>query len=625
MAKRRLKPVPDISEDYTNLQSQNPLYYGDNPPDTRVIDELNQIFYKRNKEARTHNEIVKNIKIYQVGIQWRVKQMIDNPYWDKRKGRNPEDFKRSHRTFLKTTQEVLSADTDRIPIYRSDINNSDKLKQALNSIIIDPIQITNKLLENLGLTQYIPPKRMLQEDQVEYRAQAIPAIREMLESLEPIRSSTPGIPYHNLNYFRTMRISTGNNEGYIIGTQNIDSRKTLFKTDLYGAERRLLNIESGYQDEIRKLTWIQLQIADVQNNLKEWNDIRNTNKLDDLKKVLLACIDSLKHVRDDDKVELRDKVRECLEFKDSLGRHNPTIIRAKLSKARRYIGARLNTIGNIHKYIGQDKAKVEQIIQEEELPMQKFVRIIEKQHKQFAILKTPVLLTAAQRNKILANLEKVKAEMSTIKFQPNLAFIEKIIEQTDKVIALLSNQQDEEAKVEFVKIYLIAKIKRTQSELNDVHKMISLYDAVSLKNELERIYQDLREHKVASNIKIQDYLDQYIEVYQLFDQLIKKVNELLDPNSPKIDTTDSNSKLPFEELIDSFAERFPKVKNVLRIMKKRVSTYVKERFDIKIKRKRKDRTATKTYTVAEKNKIYEELSKMIKELDFVDLMKGIKD
>ncbi len=60
-------------------------------------------------------------------------------------------------------------------------------------------------------------------------------------------------------------------------------------------------------------------------------------------------------------------------------------------------------------------------------------------------------------------------------------------------------------------------------------------------------------------------------------------------------------------------------------MKKRVSTYVKERFDIKIKRKRKDRTATKTYTVAEKNKIYEELSKMIKELDFVDLMKGIKD
>ena len=140
MAKRRLKPVPDISEDYINLQSQNPLYDGYNPSDPRVIDELNQIFYKRNKEARTHNEIVKNIKIYQVGIQWRVQQMLDNPCWDKRKGRNPEDFKRSHRTFLKTTQEVLSADTDRIPIYRSDINNPDKLKQALNSIIIDPIQ-----------------------------------------------------------------------------------------------------------------------------------------------------------------------------------------------------------------------------------------------------------------------------------------------------------------------------------------------------------------------------------------------------------------------------------------------------------------------------------------------------
>ena len=48
MAKRRLKPVPDISEDYINLQSQNPLYDGYNPSDPRVIDELNQIFYKRN-------------------------------------------------------------------------------------------------------------------------------------------------------------------------------------------------------------------------------------------------------------------------------------------------------------------------------------------------------------------------------------------------------------------------------------------------------------------------------------------------------------------------------------------------------------------------------------------------
>ena len=60
MATKRLKPVPEISQDYLALQAHNPLYNIDDP-DPRSNEELTPIFYKKNGEAREHNAIVKNI------------------------------------------------------------------------------------------------------------------------------------------------------------------------------------------------------------------------------------------------------------------------------------------------------------------------------------------------------------------------------------------------------------------------------------------------------------------------------------------------------------------------------------------------------------------------------------
>jgi len=419
MATKRPKPVPEISQDYLALEAQNPLYDIDDP-DPRVNEELTPIFYDRNGEVREHNDIVKRIKIYQVAIKWRVLQMLNNQDWADKRGNTEDVFKKSHRTFLKTTQEVLSADTDRIPFYRTDIANPAKLQAAFDAIIIDPSRINNKLLENLGLIQFIPPKRTLKEDQTEYRAKAIPEIRDMFQSLEPIQTIT-GRPYNNLRYFRMMRISKGDNEGYIIGTQNIDNRKTLFKTDLYGAERRLLNIEKSYQDEIEKLTWIKIQIMDVKKNLKQWNDIKNTQKLGDLKQILIECTETLKHVRDEDKQDLNDKIKECLTFRDSTGRPNPTIIRTKLLKAIRYIDSRLQSISNIHGYIGKDKAITTGIITNEKVPMSKLIKTIEEYNERLKILKSPVRLNHKERADIIKNLDDVLDSMRHIKFQPNLA------------------------------------------------------------------------------------------------------------------------------------------------------------------------------------------------------------
>ena len=629
MATKRPKPVPEISQDYLALQAQNPLYNIDDP-DPRVNEDLTPIFYDRNGEVREHNDIVKRIKIYQVAIKWRVLQMLNNQDWANKRGNTEEIFKRSHRTFLKTTQEILSADTDRIPFYRSDIANPAKLQAAFDAIIIDPSRINDKLLENLGLTQHLPQKGKLQEEQTECRAQAIPEIRDMFQSLEPVQGPVIGISYNNLRYFRMMKVSKGVNEGYILGTQHIDNRKKIFKTDLFGAERRLLNIEASYEDEIRKLTWIKIQLEDVEENLAYWNEIKNTQKFKDLQVILIECTETLKHVKNKNKQDLKNKIRECISFKDSTGKHNPTIIRSKLKKAIRYIDSRFKGISNIHGYIGKDKAYTTSLLESEKLPMSNLINDIEKDKDDLLIIKSPVKISQPNRDRITANLKGVLYSVRNIRFQPNLAFCNKLKVQIYKVIGHLENKQDEEAKVEFIKAYLIIKIKRAQHQLNEIHKSITvnkkIYNPEVLKSQLKSTYNLLRNHEIAPSIEIKAYLDEYIKVYQVFDELREKVDELLDPKKT-LGTEDApNRNIPFEELLDSFTERFPLIKSVLGGMKRRVAAYVEKTFDITIKKaSSKSRQAKPTYTVADKNKTYADIAKTIKELDFVELIRNIKD
>ena len=274
---------------------------------------------------------------------------------------------------------------------------------------------------------------MLKEDQTEFRANAIPEIREMFRSLETLNDPNNPTSHSSYNYFRLMRISEGINKGYILGTQHIDNQKILFKTDIYAAERRLLNIEASYEDEIKKLTLIKLQLLDVQKNLKNWNQIKDTSKIDDLKKILIECTDALKHVKNDDKNKLKEKIQECLTFQDSTGKKNPTIIRTKLRKAIKYIESRFEKIGYIHSYIGKDKAYVTSILESERLPMRKLINSIEKHKDDLLILKSPVKLSQIDRDRIINNLESVLDSFSNIRFQPNLAFCEKLKTQVEKV------------------------------------------------------------------------------------------------------------------------------------------------------------------------------------------------
>ena len=80
-------------------------------------------------------------------------------------------------------------------------------------------------------------------------------------------------------------------------------------------------------------------------------------------------------------------------------------------------------------------------------------------------------------------------------FEPDMSFGAKFIEQIDKTIAAVSEDDLKTGAKEFVKMYLIVKLKKTQMQLDRVYSQLSLNpDGVEIGpmiNRLEGIRKEL--------------------------------------------------------------------------------------------------------------------------------------
>lgn len=615
------EPLLDDLERYGEL---NPAFrfWESDQLDPRIEREFKDIFYNSQNKEREEREVTRRLQLFRIAIRAKIEQLMGNEVWGRKGGSSERDFRAAPRTFLKTAQEVLSGETERMVFTRDEIAEPEAEANAIEGIIIDPRRISNTLLHNLGLAEFIPQKGLRQEEQLKRRAEAIPKIREMLMGLEPIE--LPMQDREDLNYFRLMRIGKGPNTGYIIGTQNIEGRKRLFKTDLYGAERRLLHIEESYREEIRKLKWIELTLKDVRDRLQDWLSLKGTEQLEIMKQSLIKCAESLEFVRDADKRDLLRRIRQIMEFKDSTGRYNPGAVSANLTVGLRHISSRYQRIERIWKHVGQDKGRINQMIAEEEKPMGSFLGEVELLHDRFKILRTGRPIAPAERERIMRNLNDREAEAKKCRFEPNLSFGVKFVERTNIVKTALSENRNEDAGKEFVKMYLIAKLAMVNSKLQDIYKRLSLnpitLNPEELWKELQKTHEALRRHLVAAQIRTPEYDKAFGDVYHLFNSLKKRLNELLESpaetrSSPSIRETVSST---LNSIIAHAKAKVPILKPIIDRIAARMPAFLRPT-DFEAERAR----MRQSYTLDAKLKTFGVMKERIGDFDFSALIKGL--
>lgn len=383
---------------------------------------------------------------------------------------------------------------------------------------------------------------------------AIPAIKEMFGSLEPVRypgqEESADLP--DLRYFRLMRMGAGANEGLILGTQNIrktadneQGDKILFKTDLYGAERRVLHINARYREELAKLASIDELLRGVYEALDRWtaDEVRaNEDKLMHLRQDLLKIAESLdpQLIRNHHKRAIRTEVGKCLTLRDSRDRYNPNVIQGRISYARREVGARLSDIQEISECLGGDQVRMTSLAMAQEAPLTDFCNLVAEMHERFRVFRESPL-DGQERSRVLANLERAKSKAERLEYEPYLSLGKAFIRRIDLVKAKLEQSAEPtegalvfhvEAQAEFVKAYLISKVAKAYRDLQAVYRRFSLnpedVDPRVIIDEVQKIQDELGDRQVARDVKTPSFDKVWGEIYHLCNGIKKDLRPLIE-------------------------------------------------------------------------------------------------
>ncbi len=597
-----LPEIPD-ADVFQRFQDLNPAY-ADTPqrPDPRAAEDLNEM-------AGDHEALITVVRA-------RVEQMLGNHVWMDQRGSSDQEFKKAPRTFAKTAQEILTHPTDRVVFRRGgDIYD-------LSSIIVDPRRVTDTLLKNLGLDEAVPPKKANRAEQLSQRAEAIPDVKRALADLEPIRFPGRESDSDELKYFRLMRVGDGVNEGYIVGTQHIEGKKILFKTDLYGAGRRLTHIEESYVEEIRKLKWLEMTLREISEKFGKWAAIKNTEELDAVKNALLKCVDSLEFVRNDHKGNLRRRINRCLQLKGANGRlNNPGATRASIQGTMNDLGARHTEIERIWSYIARDKARMHGLIEDQEAPFNQFAAEVRKLHEQFRILRSDTPLDEENKQRIITNLRARQENASDLMYEPYLSFGKKFSEQIGNVIAALENGDTEKAGAEFVKVFLITKLVESHNDLQGVYEDLSLQPdklhPEALWADLQVINDRLSKKEVAPEIVTADYDAAYGEVYHLFNSLQKRLRELEAGEVAATGKVSEDDGGTLDEILAELTETAPDLTGFVERLRKRLVLRSEKESEAPAG------TELPAYTEAQKLAVFKTMKERLGGFDFRELIMSL--
>lgn len=533
---------------------------------TRTISEVTRQILTQTAPhtLRTKNpdkEAQKRIDALREETRIKISQMTGNEVWEQKRG-TEKDPRQSPRSFIKTVQEILCDTQEHMHFEREELATPEQLNRAIQAMIIAPHRISNTLLENLGLSNHIPRKRASREERLAAYERAIPDIKNALMNVEPfLRNDGTDTATHDKmrtpHNFRLMRVTGGAHRGDFVGTQHIEGEKILFRTDLYGARRRLHRIEHQYDKEVECLGSIEQLLKDTHAALGKWGGI-TAEELNDLKKGILNAVDKLKNVRDGEKRHLHNQIEQCLTIKDTRGRLNPGMVRTRLATAIRHIARRKNAQMHIARYLGEDRMAMQQVIQEQIYPMQQFLNQVEQYADRLHILKIGDGLSQNEQAKITKNLTELREKTKTMDCAPFLMFGEKYAEILDALIEKLQNPetqqqtptpnqneqpkqpqlelalrepQPDERLILFIRIFAIAKIQRVYESLQGVLLHVATsgedFHAGKTLQFIRNAHEKLKSSRIAPEIKTKELDQAFIKIYKLLNEIKKLCGEAL--------------------------------------------------------------------------------------------------
>lgn len=420
---------------------------------------------------------------------------------------------------------------------------------------IDSRLITRTLLENLGLNEYAAPKGTKRVERTLQHLKAIPDIEDMLAHLEPLLRPDETKGRRN-GYFRLSRIGKGKNEGYILGTQHAikgagKKQKVFFKTDINNARLRIEHIEQQYKEEIKTLTDIQGTLDRVHQDLEFWQDIKNTDRLEELKRELFEKAESLELARDEDKETLQKRLESCMTLEDASGKPNPGAMRAALLKTSKYIGRRLKTMSKTSGNLVQDKLRVQQKVHQIKQPIDRFLSQVERHRDE----QKP----ARPKAEKLRDLKSLLAQTGSINLEPYRSFAANFRDNLEKLIATLQKPDARQLELEpgedparlFLNLFILAKFQRAYEKLSQVYRTITLngknFDPVQMKEELQTISDELYESRIHQRHEVRDYDNQVGQIYHIINSLTKCCDEKIGTIDPSQNTHDDEVDMPLPE------------------------------------------------------------------------------
>jgi len=554
-----MKNFPNFGPEFSRYQELVPEFAIGGSK--RAGAEMEALVYDEKGEVLSEkNDFVRNIRIFQERIRAKIAQLEGNVLWLKKihtvkegnreitVGSTEAEFRKSPRTDLKAFQEILSAPTERMALSR------DEQHVTARDIIIDPELITDTLLENLGLDEFLPKKGTRQEEKVAIRAKAIPAIKEMLESLEPF-----ALPHERelpkMRYFRLFRVGGGKNGGKVLGTQVIGDQKVLFLTDLHGAYRRIDHIHDGYGMEIATLVEIQDTIRDVDARIsRDWKKTKDEGKIDEVKSQLLEQVEKLRFVTNVHKKKMREQIQAAVNMESvytvparrkmvkgvskivspekTVVALNPGATRARINTSHLHVGKRIEDISGIKSYLAKDQTRLQTHIEGQTRPFAEFYQTVQELHDQFKIYQLDRPMSAREREKAIVNLESLKrkcgfATTPIMLFEPYQTFADELVAHIDKTIEALRKEEApaarEEAAEEFTKIYLVTKIQRFYTRLQSLYSdflsgnQIPNFDEFLLR--LSAMDLKLSVKDISPGVKTPEFDDAFGNLYHLINSV----------------------------------------------------------------------------------------------------------
>ena len=183
-----------------------------------------------------------------------------------RQAESPEWRKLVNSRF-KTFQDIFTPPSARVlPTSRRGMSRSQYDRLSLEACPVDPERVPDWLIQELELAEL---EGMSELEKMEAKVEAIPEIRRLFESTEPLTD------HKGRRSYRLLEVTgySENQDGkmlvpYHISKNGQASRKGFQMYDsIYEAHRRTLHIDRGYQIERTKLHGIRVRIRGIQSEL----------------------------------------------------------------------------------------------------------------------------------------------------------------------------------------------------------------------------------------------------------------------------------------------------------------------------------------------------------------------